>query len=778
MDVLNLIKNKTLIITNNSYKKKLLDEINNSKKLYNIKFMTIEDYKKNLLFDYDLKTINYLVSNYYMKVSNAITLINNLYYIENKKYQSDKLNYLVSIKNELDDHNLLIYNRYFKKYLNDVDLIVYGYNELDKFSLSLLKNALFVNDECLSKKIDIYEFNNISEEVEFIFNEISELLIKGISLDNIKLMNVTSEYIPYLKRFSNYYNIPINLPNESIYGTKIVNEFLMLIKDNYSKDEILKKLDEYKDNNIYNVLISLMNKYIEYEDLNNVYELILYDIKNTKTSKKNYRNIIELVDINDYIDDSYYVFLLGFNNGNIPVLYKDENYITDNIKDEIIMSNTDDLNRISNLNTINALKRINNLFISYKLKTPFNTYFPSNLIDELDCEIHKENHNSFNYSTDYNKMKYTTYLDEYVKYGSYNNDLEILYNSYGKMNYSTYDNTYKIINKESLLEYLDNKLTLSYSSIDNFYKCSFRYYLTNILKIDLYEESFDTIIGNIFHYVLSKAFNDNFNFEKEFNTAIKDYNFNNMENFFLNKLKEDLEFIIETIKEYRINTGLTDELYEQKILIPLKDNPSIEFKGFIDKIMYKEKDNNNYLAIIDYKTGNPSIKLDYLKYGLSMQLPSYLYLTSKSNLFNNIKYCGFYLQHILDNEIKIDSKKSFLEQKKDNLKLQGYTTDDLNRLSMFDASYENSVMIKGIKTKVDGELTASAKVLSDIEINEIINLCEEKINEAVKDILNGDFSINPKVIKDENIGCKYCHFKDICYYKEKDKVYLEESEVE
>ena len=330
----------------------------------------------------------------------------------------------------------------------------------------------------------------------------------------------------------------------------------------------------------------------------------------------------------------------------------------------------------------------------------------------------------------------------------------------------------------ALLNYLDNKLTLSYSSIDNFYKCGFRYYLSNILKVNPFEETFDTIIGNIFHYVLSKAFSNNFDFDKEFTFAIKDYNFNYKEMFFVNKLKSDLDFIIETIKEYQMNTGLTNELYEQKILIPLCENPNIEFKGFVDKIMYKEKDGNTYLSIIDYKTGNPSIKLDYLKYGLSMQLPSYLYLTSKSNLFDNIKYCGFYLQHILDNEIKIDRKKSILEQKKDNLKLQGYSTNDLTRLSVFDDSYEDSIMIKGIKTKIDGTLASTAKVLDDLVIDKIINLAENKIKEAVSDILDGEFSINPKVIKDDYVGCSFCQFKDICYHKEKDNMYLEEMEVE
>ena len=115
--------------------------------------------------------------------------------------------------------------------------------------------------------------------------------------------------------------------------------------------------------------------------------------------------------------------------------------------------------------------------------------------------------------------------------------------------------------------------------------------------------------------------------------------------------------------------------------------------------------------------------------------------------------------------------------KKDNLKLCGYSTDDVYRLSMFDDSYEDSMMIKGMKTKKDGTLASTAKVLDDEAIDEVISICKQKIEEALKDILMAKFTINPKVIDNVNVGCEYCNFKDICYVKEDDKVYLE-SEVE
>ena len=118
------LNDNLLIICPNSYKLAILDYLNTNKKLINVKFMSIEEYKKSILFNYDEKTIYYLV-NKGMKPENAITIIDNLYYIENKKYDNEKLDYLVKIKNELEENNLLIYDKLFNKILKRRKVIVY-----------------------------------------------------------------------------------------------------------------------------------------------------------------------------------------------------------------------------------------------------------------------------------------------------------------------------------------------------------------------------------------------------------------------------------------------------------------------------------------------------------------------------------------------------------------------------------------------------------------------------------------------------------------------------
>jgi ATP-dependent helicase/DNAse subunit B len=58
---------------------------------------------------------------------------------------------------------------------------------------------------------------------------------------------------------------------------------------------------------------------------------------------------------------------------------------------------------------------------------------------------------------------------------------------------------------------------------------------------------------------------------------------------------------------------------------------------------------------------------------------------------------------------------------------------------------------------------------------EILSIVEQKIEEAINNIINAKFDINPKVVKGENISCKFCKYKDICYKKYKDSVVISQA---
>ena len=165
------------------------------------------------------------------------------------------------------------------------------------------------------------------------------------------------------------------------------------------------------------------------------------------------------------------------------------------------------------------------------------------------------------------------------------------------------------------------------------------------------------------------------------------------------------------------------------------------------------------------------IKLNYLPYGLSIQLPVYLYLTK--NIDKNYKIIGFYLQQVLFNKFNKENGKSLDELINNNLKLKGYSLGNETMLSIFDKTLENSEIIHGMKLTNKG-FGYYSKVLTENQIDSIYRITDRKINECIYNIENALFDINPKMINNKNIGCEYCKYKDICYMTNKDIVELQD----
>ena len=124
-----------------------------------------------------------------------------------------------------------------------------------------------------------------------------------------------------------------------------------------------------------------------------------------------------------------------------------------------------------------------NIYISYKLKDNFNSYYPSSLIEDLNLEVKKEKPKLIN-SNKYNKLYLSALIDDYINYNEENEDINYLYKTYEDINYKTYDNKYKIKDRKIIKDYLNKDLTLSYTSINNYFLCPFKFYIENILKLN------------------------------------------------------------------------------------------------------------------------------------------------------------------------------------------------------------------------------------------------------------------------------------------------------
>lgn len=775
--MLDSILDNSIIIVDDLIKNKIVYEYRKKYMLKDVKFISFSEFNNRYFFSYDNKSVYYLMNKYNYKYDVAKVYIDNLYYITDGYYESEKLNFLKSIKEELDKEKLLSYDIYFKDLLNFKNVYVYSKKTISKFYKSIFDklNVTYLTDEIeTNKTYKIYEFKDIKSEVTFICEKIIELIKSGVDINKIKLCNVKDNYINSVIRIFKLYNIPISeLVKTSLYSISIGKYFIDNLTNN--RYEIIEKLsNNFKENTEeINELINILNKYTWCDNLLDIKSILIEEVKNTYVKVSELKNKVEVINIFDIVMDDEYVFLLNFNHGEIPNINKDLEYITDNIKNEINLELTVEKNLNSYNDTLKFINSVKNITISYKLNDGSLKYLISTLSENMDYTIIKDYKFSFNLSNLSNKLELSNYLDIYSKYGEIDKNLPILLSNYKNINYMSYNSKFKGIDKSKL----DEKLVLSYTSMDNYYRCAFRYYIENVLKLTTYEETFMAFIGNIYHYILSIMEKEDFDLDKEYESYIKNANieFSKKELFFLNKLKKELSFVIEVIKEQSTYSTLDKRYYEEKIIVD-KGNNNL-FMGFVDKIMYSNTLLGDVVSIVDYKTGNPSVSVESIKTGIGMQLPIYMYLISKSSKFNRPIFGGFYLQKVLPPLVNRDGISSYNDLKKNNLKLQGYSNSDVFILSLVDKTYENSKVIKSLRTSSKG-FYAYSKVLSSSDIKHIIESVDEKIDNAISEIRNANFTINPKRVGKVNVGCEYCKYKDICNVRENDIVTLEESEVE
>ena len=744
-----------LIICPNDTKLQLLGSNN---ELTNIKYMTKSEYLSKYYFSYDDKALYYLMDKYNLNVDVAKVYLNNLYIInEDKDYKDEKLKYLREIKIDLINNKLLSYSPTFKKYLDNLDIEVKGYYDLDLFEEKALNYKFTYKDSNIS--VPVIEYQTLEEEVNGICIKIIDLINNGVDINKIYLTNISEEYLYTFKKLFNYYKIPINLNlKNSIYSSKIVNNYLLDGTLNLEDTSITNKK-----------LVSVINSLTDLDSSTDTYKKILIDkLKNIYYPPIKYNNAVEIKDLftNEFFDDEY-VFVLGFNQDSLPKVRKDIDYISDNIKEEVDMYSTKYLNNREKDIVKYLLSKIPNLYLSYKLESAFNEYFPSSLIKELDLEVIKEEKDNYQYSNIYNKIRLTEMLDRYNLYNEKDNLLDLL-NSHYKIPYNTYNNGFTGINNDLYIRSIIRPLRMSYTSLNSYNECAFKYYLKYVLKVDSYEDTFEAFIGSMYHKILSLYKKYNFDFEKEYNKYLDTRELSLKEKLLLVRIKKELLEFINVLKDQEDYTTYNDELYEQEAKVTIDKKVSVEFIGYIDKIMYRKNIEDTYFSIIDYKTGTIDTHIEPMKYGLHMQLPVYLYLIHYGKVFANPIFTGIYYQNIL---FKYPTWSNKLEkEEKTKYYLNGYSTDQLDILESFDRTYKDSEYIKSMKYSTDKGFSSYSKVIDNDTLYKLIKYTKNEINTKLDDILNSNFIINPKSYAGKNVACEYCKFKDICYMNDSDIV--------
>lgn len=389
---------------------------------------------------------------------------------------------------------------------------------------------------------------------------------------------------------------------------------------------------------------------------------------------------------------------------------------------------------------------------------------------------------------------------------------------------------------ENLLDYTvkkdqKNRYLSSVSQLETYFACPYKHFMYYGLGASKRSEGFilPITIGTIIHNILEnffKAVKDQIDTIKDQTIAIqikksineiyedptiKDLYKNPQNEFFLNRIKDEVEKIIinlirqikkGTYRPYKIEFSFGFNSKEAQIEIPIIEDCKgkekdgvLALRGKIDRIdITKNKNGSNFVGIIDYKTGTKDISIASIFTGQTIQLVVYLQALSKSPEFKNYKP-GFIAYLILrDNYLKEEDAQ---EESSDILKHEGFfnidannvysfnqdiapSTDDkfyipefkINKLKREDASEKTQAQLrkasvsdiyKGYKLdEVEHPETfyngLSRKILSEKGFEILIKYVEKLIANGFSEIQKGNIEKAPMSMD----SCKYCDYKPIC----------------
>lgn len=223
-------------------------------------------------------------------------------------------------------------------------------------------------------------------------------------------------------------------------------------------------------------------------------------------------------------------------------------------------------------------------------------------------------------------------------------------------------------------------------------------------------------------------------------------------------------------KGYEVDFGIKGKYPPIKII--LNNGEEINLVGKIDRVDELEEGEDRYIRIIDYKSGNKSISLTDIYYGLQLQLMVYLdaILESCTEGEINLKPAAILYCRIDDPIAKFSEdqeddivKESILKE----LRMKGLVIKDSHIIKEMDKSLENgerssSLVIPANLTK-DGKIGKNTSGVTYEEFDILRKYVKQTIKNLCEDMLGGNIMIAPYKNKNAT-SCDFCSYSVICQF--------------
>lgn len=347
-----------------------------------------------------------------------------------------------------------------------------------------------------------------------------------------------------------------------------------------------------------------------------------------------------------------------------------------------------------------------------------------------------------------------------------------------------FNNLPKNIPSELAIELFGRDINASVSKIEQYYQDPYSHFLIHGLKIkerklfeldyarsgDYFHEFLDTFTRQLIDQqinlktlkneqllALFKQVQNNLTEDERFNIMSSHAKFNAIKEQMDQQLLRFIEFTQAQHKYTKMQAIQSEAVFGLSMspdklkgfTYPLKSGGKLSISGKIDRVDIAKSNDQRYLQIVDYKSGNKYFNIVDTYYGLDLQVLTYLSVAL--NNFRDTKPFGAFYQPVIHSYLTYKDQKMF-ETKEEFEALQlaentfnGFISVDEEQLSLIDSSIEltNSSLIYPVKFKKDGLYNAYSRVFTEEDLNIILNYVHHKFKEAANQIQDGIIELRP-----------------------------------
>lgn len=222
--------------------------------------------------------------------------------------------------------------------------------------------------------------------------------------------------------------------------------------------------------------------------------------------------------------------------------------------------------------------------------------------------------------------------------------------------------------------------------------------------------------------------------------------------------KRTVRVLVDHMRRGEFDFKYSEQQFSQILSLPSFDE-TVRVRGVIDRIDVYQRDGDTFVKVIDYKSGNKTLNLAEIYYGLSLQLAVYMEAGLEILEGDNLIPGGTFYFHVDDPMLQVDKldPETLTTALNDSFKLNGIYLDDPRFTKAMDAEADKDSQIISLKSR-------NSKLSRD-EFEDLLSYVKRVIIEMTEKILGGDIAVRPYK-KGKETGCEYCPYKGICQFDE------------